>query len=260
VRLAVLDRSMLTVWDLTNTQAQPETYQAEAIGTPFAASLWWVSPDRIAITGSLHREMVLFSLKMKIALWSYEFDWSAIREDAGRRLREIVDSHLVYAASVDRTGPQKSLAVGAVALPGPKVDEVAATTTRESLLVQDNGWVLRPDAPNVLSAEMKLGEAKSTTYSSRLTGEEQSVTITPHVASLVLKVGTAVAWQGGTSSGVAPVIFLQKGETAQGEADKMNRPHPEFFETVDIPDNILDPAKRTGLGTTQVTNRGLIPK
>ncbi len=173
-------------------------------------------------------------------------------------------------------------------LPGPKVNETAAGTTRESLLVmkpgsairlevhagehqaqveaalkkaiQQNGWVLQPDAPNVLVAEMKQGETQTTTYKIFRTGEEHSVTVTPHVATLLLKVRDQVAWQSGTSSGAPLMVSLQQGETVQGEVDKWNKPRPQFFETVDIPDSILDPAKRNGLGTTQVTNRGLIPK
>ncbi len=287
VRLAVLDRGNLTVWDLTSPDSAAGTYQAEAVGTPFTADLEWASGDTLAVRNSLSRDMILFSLRLKIALWSYQFDSSAVWEEGGRRLREIVDGHLVYGASVGQAG-QNALAVGAVKLPGPKVDEIASTTTRESLLIvkpgsavslqvnagenqarvvaaltkqiQQNGWVLQAGAPNVLTAEMKQGETQSTTYTAQRTGEQQSVTITPHVASLELKVGSVVAWQAGTRSGAPSMMFLSEGQTAQGEADKWNNPRPQFFDTVDLPDSILDPAKRTGLGLTQVTNRGLVPK
>jgi hypothetical protein len=285
VRLAVLDRNMLTIWDLTSADAAPEVHQAEAVGTPFAANIAWVSPDTIAVG---NRNLILFSLKLKMALWNYVFDWHAVREESGRRVREIVDGHLVYAASVSRSARDTSLAVGAVTLPGPKVDEVAAQTTRESLLVvkpksevrldvkagehqaqveaalikqiEQNGWVLRPDATIVMTAEMKRGETQSTTYTSRRDGATQSVTITPYVSTLMVKVGETVAWQSGTATGASPMMFLGPGQTAQGEADKWNHPNPKFFETVDIPDSILDPARRNGLGTTEVTNRGLVPK
>ena len=55
-------------------------------------------------------------------------------------------------------------------------------------------------------------------------------------------------------------IRLEEGQSAQGEADKWNRPNPGFFDSVDVPDSVLDPTKKLGLGTTQVTNRGLTPK
>jgi hypothetical protein len=88
----------------------------------------------------------------------------------------------------------------------------------------------------------------------------QSATFVPHIASLKLQVGTATAWSTGTSSGAPPVVRLKEGETAQAEVEKWQKPHPEFFDGVKIPDRILDPKYRNGLGTTLVTNRGLIPK
>jgi hypothetical protein len=56
------------------------------------------------------------------------------------------------------------------------------------------------------------------------------------------------------------MLFLREGQTAQGEIGKWQNPQPGFFDTVDIPDKIIDPAKRNGLGTTEVTNRGLVVK
>jgi len=56
------------------------------------------------------------------------------------------------------------------------------------------------------------------------------------------------------------MLFLREGQTAQGEVSKWQAPQPGFFDTVDIPDKIIDPSKRNGLGTTEVTNRGLVVK
>ena len=39
---AVLGRSTLTIWDLTAADAEPKIFQAEAIGTPFTATIAWV--------------------------------------------------------------------------------------------------------------------------------------------------------------------------------------------------------------------------
>lgn len=285
-RLAVLSRNSLEVWDLTSADTPAEVYQAESIGTPFRATLTWLGRDRIMVSSDM-RGLVLFSLPKKIPLWNYEFDWNALSEGNGRRLRDIVGGHLVYAATVGH-GTRSGIAVGAVELPGPRVNEVDAQTTREQLLVmkagspvrlqlscgefqsrveealrkevEKNGWVITPDAPNVLVAEMKLGETQSTTYRHFRTGETTTVTITPHVSSLQLKIGDQVAWQSGTSGGAPPMITLKEGESAQSEVEKWNKPSPGFFESVDIPQELLDPKRRSGLGTTEVTNRGLVPK
>jgi hypothetical protein len=53
---------------------------------------------------------------------------------------------------------------------------------------------------------------------------------------------------------------LREGQTAQSEVSKWQNPNPGFFDQVAIPARILDPAKKNGLGTTEVTNRGLVAK
>jgi hypothetical protein len=133
--------------------------------------------------------------------------------------------------------------------------------------IRANGWTPSPASNVVLIAEMKRGDQQTVTYQFRNFGigmgngnqqAPQTVSVTPYVSSLRLMIGDKVAWQSGTSSGAPGVIMLKEGQTAQGEVDKWQHPNPEFFDKVVIPAKILDPTKRTGLGTTQVTNRGLI--
>ena len=289
-KAAVLEDYNLVVWDLTDPSAEPQKFEAQAIGTPFRADIAFVGDERIMSDAGLFGN-VLFSMKTKIALWNYKFDWNAVHEDKGRRLREIVDQHLVYAATV-QAGSQRGLAVGAVQLPGPKVDEVEAMTTYESLLmlkpgsevrlvvqtgqydnqvrqallkeIEKNGWVESQSAGITIEAKMGQSETQTVTYGSGgFFGRAQStetVTVTPFYSSLIVKVGDVVAWQSGTSTGAPPMIWLREGQTAQGEINKWQNPQPGFFDRVDIPDKIIDPAKRNGLGTTEVTNRGLVVK
>jgi hypothetical protein len=61
-RAAVLGRSTVTVWNLTNATAEPEIIQAESIGNPFRASLSWIGPDRL-MSDQGAMGLVLFSLK-----------------------------------------------------------------------------------------------------------------------------------------------------------------------------------------------------
>jgi hypothetical protein len=285
-RAAVLNRNTLAVWDLTNPDSGPDEYQAEAIGTPFTANVDWVGNDRLMADNGI-RGNILFGLKERMALWKYEFDSDAVRADSGRRLRAVVDGHLVYAASL-RSGAQQGLAVGAVKLPGPKVEEAVAALDRESLLVMkagspvrlvvqvdpqyqaqvtaalqrkvaENQWTISPTAAAVLTATMSRGKTQTTTYRNFSTGAEQSATVTPFISSLILNVGDNVAWQSGTSSGLPPMMRLGPGQSAQAEAAKYQQPNPQFFEQVEIPQQVADPTKREGLGMTRVTTRGLEP-
>ncbi|MFO0816443.1 MAG: SHD1 domain-containing protein [Pirellulales bacterium] len=285
-RLAVLNRNQLVVWDLTSPDAEPEKYQAEAIGTPFTTTMEWVGSDQIMADNG-HRGKVLFSLKHRIALWRYDFDLDAVPEQRERRVKHVLDGHLVYAASVGELR-QKGLAVGAVELPGPKVREEAESLDPESLMILKpgvevavnlqcgeynervyaavqqiaarNGWVLNQSASIVMLCEMKRGEQQNSTYRSFDNSQSQSVSFTPYISSMQLQDGKRVIWQAMTATGAPPVMSLTAGQTAQGEVDRWQLPNPEFFERLSVPAKLLDPDKRSGLGVTRVTNRGLIAK
>jgi len=285
-RVAVLGRSTLRVWNLTDAASEPQVYQAETIGTPFDSNLSWVGTDRL-MASRRSTGQLLFSLKHKCTLWSYQTDFtSRIHQWRGERLREVVADHLVYAATV-REGSKQGFAVGSVQLPGPQVDEAAASLDPESLLIMKpgsgvqiqvragqntprvraalekevakNGWRIDPSASATLIAEMKRGETQDVTYRFFDGRGEESASVTPYISSLKLNVGEVVAWQSGTSSGAPFSVRLKEGESVQDEVDRWQRPNPAFFDSVDIPDKIMDPAHRNGLGTTKVTNRGLVP-
>jgi hypothetical protein len=245
-----------------------------------------VDPEHLMVDD--RHGQLLFSLKNKLTLWNYQFDANAHSADFFGRTRDIVDGHLVYAATYDLGRGNSGLAVGAVQLPGPKVKEAEASVNVESLYVvkagtgirlqidcgEDTprvqkaitaavaaaGWKIDPNSPHALVAEMKLGQQQETKYRQFGTGDVQSATFTPHISNLKLMVGEQAAWQTGTSTGAPPLVSLRSGESVQSEVDKYQKPHPEFFDSVVLPKRILDPKYSRGLGTTMVTNRGLIPK
>ncbi|WP_425619263.1 PQQ-binding-like beta-propeller repeat protein [Anatilimnocola sp. NA78] len=290
-KLAVLERYSLRVWELTDPEAPERRFAAEAIGTPFSTTMSWVGNDRLLAQSRQGGDLVLYSLTRGLALWTYELDRQAQPEHGATRTHEIIDQHLIYAASFEQ-GRSSGLAVGAVKLPGPKVDEVDAATDPESLLlikpgaqiklvvqcgeydsqvrtaveteIQRNGWTISESATTVMTASMKQGESQQVRY--RMGGfggqpvSEQSATLRPFISDLRLTVGDTEAWSSGTRTGAPGMVNLREGQTLQGEVDRWQKPNPGFFTTVDVPDKIMDPAKRNGLGKTLVTNRGLIPQ
>ena len=56
------------------------------------------------------------------------------------------------------------------------------------------------------------------------------------------------------------MITLREGESLQQKIDENQKPNIGFFSTTDIPEAIINPAFRTGLGTSVITNRGLVKK
>lgn len=80
----------------------------------------------------------------------------------------------------------------------------------------------------------------------------------PPVEQFTTARASGTSWAGGAEGRVAltpdPIpahLRMQHGGVAFAKED--------FFDKVDMPERILDPAKKNGIGTTRVTNRGLIP-
>jgi hypothetical protein len=286
VRLAALNRNTLLVWDVTDLAADPQSYQAEAIGTPFDGTLYWIDSDRIMVESKAGlNDMVLFSLKHKVALWSYRFGHESFMQSMGGRFSEVVGSHLIYGAEV-RTGTDRGLALGSVELPGPEVDEADDELDRNSMMalksgtpvqlivkagtdqaqvqaaleekIRKNGWVLSPDAAIVMTAEMSRGKTQRVTYRFWESGRNETVSLTPHISSLKIEVDGKTAWSSGTRSGAPGSVELEEGQSLQAEVNRWQTPNPEFYETVEIPPTILHPNLRRGLGLSHVTTRGLV--
>jgi hypothetical protein len=281
--VAVLSRNDLTVWDLAEPKSKPRSYQAEAVGTPFEATLSWCSAERLLVDAG-RRQLVLFSLPHQLAIWNYTFDADTNGDSLDQRVKEVVAGYLVYTASLHQ-GTTKTLAVGAVRLPGPKVDEAVAALDVESLMIlkpgsavklevsvgehaervraaleakiKANGWKLDDNAQYIVRAEMTRGQTQQVTY--HFIGKpDQTVSVTPEISQVSIKCGDKTAWQSASGSGAPPMITLREGESAQAEIDKYQKPNVEFFERLNIPKRILDPDKCHGIGSTAVTARGLV--
>jgi hypothetical protein len=203
----------------------------------------------------------------------------------------VSDRHLVYAAKFG-SGRERGLAVGAVLLPGPNVDDAEARLDVDSLYalkpgakinlvvnlaensarvqkaleekIRANGWIISSDAEATLTAEITSGQSQTVRYRMMRVGGPgyvEEATFTPQVPSLKVQLGEAVAWATGqTSRGAPPFVNLREGQSVQEEVDKWQKPRPEFFEGAKIPPRILHPKYREGLGTTLVNTRGLVPK
>lgn len=136
------------------------------------------------------------------------------------------------------------------------------TTQVQSALqakILGNGWTISPSANITITAEMKQGQTQQVTYRSiGFFPGEQTVSITPYISELKIEGGGQVVWQSGTSSGAPPFLTLQQGQSVQAEVNQWQRPDPDFFGRVAIPERILHPDKRNGVGKTRVTIRGLV--
>ena len=277
-RLAGVGKDILHVWDLTDASTPPQEYPASVGGTSFR----WQNNERLWFRANAG-EMGLYSLKLGAVLWTFRFGADSQRGHA----YQIVRDHVAFAGNKGLDPLAHEAYVGAIALPGPKVDEAEATFDPDSLIamrpgstiriavdvgeykdrvqaalerkVQENGWILDPNSTTVLTATMGRGETEKITYYESSGARSETVTVTPYFSQIELKrEGKIIMSRGVGDRAPAHDYHLKEGETIQQKIDEGASPRPEFFEQVTIPNTIFDPEKQIrGMGTTTVSDRGL---
>ena len=134
---------------------------------------------------------------------------------------------------------------------------VTAAATRQ---IEENGWVLDSSGRFTLEAKMFIGEAQTTQYGSIIGNQTITVSLRPHVSQYRILLQDEVVWQNSTATGAPPMLRTQGNESVQDKVDSLNRPNVDFFSMFDIPETVIDPKKSKGIGTSMVTNRGLVAK
>lgn len=162
-----------------------------------------------------------------------------------------------------------------------------------------NGWTIDDASKNILSATLERGPAVSVQYnfgsqsspSSRFGPPPgfgpppsfrppgfgpppgfggrpmqpepalnvQSASVQPYVSTIELAINGQPAWRARSSS-VPQSVRLEAGENLQTKLSAMQAPDIDFFDRTDIPEAILNPEFRTGLGTSLITSQGLQKK
>ncbi len=278
-KLAGLTERNLYVWDLSSGSREPTVYPAPLIGSPFRSRVEWIGDDHVL--GESHTERILYSLKLKLPVWSYRMDSQDYWLNKNPLMNLVVDGKIFYVA---RPWRNKSLsAIGVVDLPGPSVEEVTANIDPASLLIltagsrvglsigsvtdpgavrqwltekiAQNEWVLDDASDIRIHAEMGIGETQSIEYEQIGTGNRTTVSFQPHYANLKIKQGNTVIWQTGTSTGAPP--FISGRGSVQEKISSYQNPQLEFFRTVKIANDILDPKYSRGFGVSKLGRRGL---
>ena len=283
-KLAALDSNSLTVWDLQDPQAEPQKFQAEALTQFAVTAMDWVNPNQIMI--DRRNELILYDLPKRMAAWNYRFDHGTYNGTIERRPLHIVNGHLCYGASVSDDNRNQGLAVGNVKLPGPQVMEELASFDRETLeavspgdkvrlevrcgdkynhqvytamvqKIQDAGWVLsQEDAEIVIHADITQGDSINRTYHFYGRRPEETINYRPYFSTVTVVKDDMVLWKDRTSTGPGYHTQISADESMQQHVDRMG-PDAGFFSRVRFAPNLLDQKYSRGLGTTQVTTRGL---
>jgi hypothetical protein len=229
----------------------------------------------------------LFSIKHALPLWTYELDSSVyMAQSRSGRTQTILNGFLAYAASTQ--GINNQFVVGAVEVPEQSVLDMVDKLDRKNFMlmgpgtrvrvmvdaiegsdkiqsavkaqVAKNQWIEDTSAAYTVKARLYRGETQTVQYQSFGGNQTISVSATPYISSVEIMKGDKSVWTNMSSSGIPPVLRLREGQDAQSEVSKWQVADVDFFERSDIPDSVLDPEKKRGLGVSDVTIRGLEPR
>ena len=280
-KLAAVTERNIYVWDLTSQNPKPDIYPAPLMGSPFQSRLEWIDDNHLL--GESHRSRILYRLSMSLAVWSYEMDIFQYYRNSDPNTNMVVDGKFFYVAQPDPFGG--SIAVGAVDLPGPGVEESISNVDRDSLLIvkpgvgvaldvsevsdpntvkqwltekiEANGWIYDPNAELVMYAKMGSGEIQKVTYVEERTYKTSVVSFKPHFANLSIMKDDLIVWQSGTTTGPPDRVVLRDGRTVQSEVNRMSKPQLGYFEHVRIESEIIDPNYSRGFGKSILGLRGI---
>jgi len=287
-KLAAIGTSEILVWDLRKKSPEPEVYPAPLIGTPFTGRIEWIGDNHLLGEDSFDR--VLYSLKLKLPVWTYKMNISDGFTNRNPLKSMVVNGLFFYVAKPGISASRgTSLGVGAVELPGPKVLDVTKNASKNDLLLvkpgakvridtsglqqnqseiygwlsqkaEENGWIVDEDAEISLKGMMGTGATQTVQYFvsnsllDRSNGRWETVTFTPHWSKLRLVRDGYILWQKGTTTGAPSII---RGSNIQQRVQSFQTPRVQFFKNINVPKEILNPKYGRGFGVSSLGLRGI---
>lgn len=277
-KLAAITERNLLVWDLTKAKDPPKIYPAPLMSSPFKARLDWIDDDHVL--GESYAGRVLYSLKLQLPVWSYSVDTFNRHENRDPLKNFVLNGMYFYVA---RPTLSNIIAVGAIKMPGPSVQQVLSKVEREDVLIlkpgvkvgldlsnisdteqvrtwlleeiKRNGWIYDPTAEIRVDAMMGRGETQSVAYQSiDGAGGIERATFRPYFSRVQVLNGQQLLWSAASSSG-APAII--RGGNAQAQVERLQQPNLQFFEKLDIAHEVVDPKYGRGFGKSEFGLRGL---
>lgn len=285
--LAILQKTKILIVDVTG-ENKLRVIDASGAAPGHPSRMEWVSDSMLAIQFG-PEGFSLFSLELQLPIWYYEFEMSGDLDNESMPSHAIVDGHLVYSASKeDDEDFDMVMVFGAVHIPEKAVlDKLPKIQRKEYMLlgkgagvrlkveageankqvqaamelqIERNGWKIDPNSKFTLEAKIYTGSTQRVQYENRQTGDVTSVQITPIVSSIHLLQDQQIVWRDSTSTGFPPVIFLKQGSSVQEEVDSYQNVDIGFFSRSSIPAELFNSKMKTGLGISDATIKGLVPR
>lgn len=284
--LAILADRQLLVVDITKDEPV-QVLSVPVISSHFDGKIMWINDDLIAIE-NFFDDLIVFSLSHQLPVWTYSPDHDVrMAKMRSNRTQSIVANHLAYFTSLP--GIKNGFAVGAVGFPEAGVVKLAQSLDRKDFMlmgpgtrvskkvsaiesaeriqealtkqIADNGWIEDASAEYQIVAELKRGKQETVEYETMGVRQSKfSVSITPYVSSYQIYQGQEMLWVSESTNGLPPILRASDQKDAQSAAKEYEVADIGFFDHVDIPDEIIDPKLKGGLGTSNITLHGLVPQ
>lgn len=285
--LATASDMHVVIYDLQEGQISNDFYLSRSVGAygrdPRSAGLRWVGDGYLLTAAGC-----LIDLKNQTILWRYE-----LPETGGEFNAEAVYSGGRY-WYVLKSEDRKEMGLFGVQIPHPdalaaaeKVDpeskvlrpgvgirlslNLSATqeklnAIRDSLTkqIEAAGMKIDDSSSLTLNATTSTGQPVSGTYRFSSFGRgnipDQTVTSTPQISTLTLSRGGSIYWksEGVVGGHIPSMILLQEGQSAQDYVSSLSQPNFGFFETVELPKSLSEPAPEGAYGFSVLTTQGIV--
>ena len=280
-KLAAVSSRKLFVWNLEVPGSKPQVFSAPMIASPFESAVDFVDDEKVIVDGIGNK--VMFSLRLGVPLWTYVTKDPFFNSEP--LVCYVVDGVIFY--TEQDFFRSQMVAVGAVQLPGPAVNETTAAVDRADLMIvaagshvaldlgnvsaqgqveswlvdkiKANGWILDQDAEIVLSADMGVGPTTRVQYYAPGSRGRKvtSISFQPHYSTIKLVKGDLTLWSAGTQTSPPSFVRTGPGSSIQNRVDAYQRPNIGFFRQVKIESEILDPKYSYGFGVSMLGRQGI---
>lgn len=287
--LATASDMRVLIYDLQEGRISKEFFLCRSVGAyghdPRSAGLRWVGEGYLLTAAGC-----LIDIKNETILWRYtlpstggEFAAEAIYSGGRYWYIQHSDDHKEMGLFGVQIPHPDALAAAAkidpeakVLKPGVRVrlslnvpttaDQLTSIRKSLSRQLEAAGMVVDDSSDLSLNATTSTGQPVSGTYhfSSRSgRGEsipDQTVTSTPQISTLTLSRGGVVYWRSDFVVGgyIPSMILLNEGQSAQDYVNSLSQPNYSFFETVELPTSLSEPAPEGAYGFSDLTTQGIV--
>lgn len=285
--LAMASDMHVVIYDLQEGRVSNDFYLSRSVGAygrdPRSAGLRWVGDGYLLTAAGC-----LIDLKNQTILWRYELPetggefnaeavysggryWYVLKSDDNSEmgLFGVQIPHPDALAAAEKVDPEMKIlkpGVGIRLSLNLSTSQEKLTAIRDSLTRQLEAAGMKVDDSSTLTlnATTSTGQPVSGTYHFSSFGRgsipDQTVTSTPQISTLTLSRSGTVYWKAEAVVGgyIPSMILLQEGQSAQDYVSGLSKPNFDFFETVELPTSLSEPAPEGAYGFSVLTTQGIV--